>query len=111
MYSKQPNDDEYCLPMSEDFNEKEAVEKGFSVFSGMFELHRKSLSQAFFNHWILKELQERKLVGKYFFGPYYHENNGTKQILSYKESVDNFLSDVDSWRTEELYPHNNCTGL
>ena len=109
--NSKPADDEYCLPMSDDYNEKDATENGHSIFSGMFEMHRKSVSQAFFNHWVLSELQERKLVGNYFFGPYYYENNGSRKLLSYKDSVDNFQSDVDSWRTEEIYPHDNCTGI
>jgi hypothetical protein len=46
------------------------------------EMHRKSVCQAVFNHWVLSELQERKLVGNYFLGPYYYENNGSRKLLS-----------------------------
>ena len=106
-----PADDEYFIPMSDDFNEKDAAEKGLPIFSGMYEMHRKSVSSAFFNHWILSELKERNLVGKYFFGPYYHEQDGAKKLRNYKESVDMFQCEVDHWRTEELYPHDDCTGI
>ena len=58
-----PSDDEFFVPMSEDFNEKDAEEKGHSTYSGMYEMHRKSFSSAFFNFWTLCELRERNLVG------------------------------------------------
>ena len=104
-----PAEDEYEAPMSDDFNEKEAASKGLQVFSGMHEMHRKSLSAAFYNLSTLLELQERNLVGKYFFGPYHYEVDGMQKLLNYKESVDNFQRDVDKWRTDELYTHDNCT--
>ena len=106
-----PADDEFFAPMSEDYNEKDAEDKGLSIFSGMYEMHRKSVSSAFFNHWTLCELQERNLVGEYFFGPYYYEQDGTRKLCNYKESVDIFHCKVDRWRTDELYPHDHCTGI
>ena len=106
------SDDELHVPMNENFNEKEVSESGNFVFSGMFELHRKSLSQAYYNHWVRLELEERKMVGKYFFGPYnYETEEGTKKLFTYKDSVDCLLADIDNWRKEELYPHDKCTGL
>ena len=106
-----PSDDEFFVPMSEDFNEKDAEEKGHSTYSGMYEMHRKSVSSAFFNYWTLCELRERNLLSKYFFGPYYYEEDGTRKLCNYKESVDTFQCKVDRWRTDELYPHDECTGI
>lgn len=101
---KAKHDDEY-------FDESlDETDEEVSVASGMFELHRKSVSQAFFNQFILSELQERNMVGKYFFGPYYYESEDGQKLMTYKKSADNFQSDVDSWRTDEIYQHKNCTG-
>ena len=38
---------------------------------GMFELHRKSVGQAYYSIWVPQELQERRMLKKYLFGPYY----------------------------------------
>ena len=97
------SDDEYD-------EDQDATEEEASVASGMFELHRKSVRQSFFNLFMLRELQERNMLGKYFFGPYFYESNGEQKLMTYKESADNFQADVDSWRTEEIYQHANCTG-
>ena len=107
----QCSDDEMSVPMNENYNEKEVVDTGDCVFSGMFELHRKSLSQAYYNYWVRLELEERGLIGKYFFGPYFYETEGSRKIFNYKDSVDCFLEEVENWRKEELYQHDKCTGL
>ena len=102
-------DDEFEAPMSDEFNEKEAALNGMHVYTGMHEMHRKSAGAAFYNLSILSELQERNLVGKYFFGPYYQIVDGVKKLFNYRDSVNNFQRDVDRWRTDELYAHDNCT--
>ena len=105
------SDDELFLPLSEHFNENEVSESGDCVFTGMFELHRKSLSHAYYNHWVLLELEERRMVGKYFFGPYFYKTeDGKNKLFTLKDSFDSFLANVDDWRKEEIYPHDNCTG-
>ena len=40
------------VPLSDDFNEKEAEEKGRSIQNGMHELNRKSVASSFYNFWI-----------------------------------------------------------
>ena len=100
-------DEDLQLPLNENSNEKEGLTQGKSVFCGMAELHRKSLSQAIFNFWIFKELQERREVGKYLFGPYYKGDK--EELVTYQESVEMFLVHVEDSRIKEIYPHNKCT--
>ena len=54
------NLDEINLPFNDNYNEKESKESGRGIFSGMQELHRKSLSQVWFL--ILGELSNLKGV-------------------------------------------------
>ena len=37
----------------------------------MYEMHRKSVGQAYYSVWVPEELNERNLAGKYLFGPFY----------------------------------------
>ena len=76
------------------------------IFSGMAELHRKSLSQALFNYFILKELKERKEISKHNFGPYFSDDGN---LVTYQKSVENYLEYVEKCRTGEVYTHNTCT--
>ena len=73
----------------------------------MHEMHRKNLSQAVYRHWIYEELKERNKLGKILFGPRLGEDG---QCVTYKESVEHFLTLVDVWRTGEIYQHEQCTG-
>ena len=73
----------------------------------MYELHRKNVSKALYNQWILEELKDRKKVGKILFGPKHDEDENLK---TYQITVDEFLDNVDEWRTNELYEHEECTG-
>ena len=94
-------DDEIEIPANDNYNEGQ-------ISKSMFEMHRKNLSQALYRHWILEELRDRNKVGKVLFGPRYDE---TGHLVTYQESVDKFLENVDIWRTGELYKHGECTGL
>ena len=94
-------DDDVDIPDSEECNQGQITNK-------MFEMHRKNLSQALYSHWIIEELRDRKKIGKVLFGPRYDDKGC---LVTYQESVDEFLNSVDAWRTEELYKHEVCTGM
>ena len=68
--------------------EKQSSEKS----STMFDMSRKNLSHALFNHWIQEEFTERRVINRVFFGPYYR--NGTNTVVTYQETVEGFLVDV-----------------
>ena len=94
-------DDDINIPENDQYNEGQ-----FS--NSMFEMHRKNLSQALYRHWILEELRDRNKVGKILFGPRHDE---TGDHVTYQDSVETFLSQVDDWQTGEVYEHGECTGL
>jgi hypothetical protein len=48
----------------------------------MFELHRKSVGQAYYSIWVPQELQERGMLKRYLFGPYYKGSFGI--LLSFQ---------------------------
>ena len=73
-------------------------------------MHRKSLSQIVFNFWVKEELKDRNLLGKFLFGPYYLDKPG-KKIITYRETVEIFLEDVDTLRINERYNHLKCSGI
>lgn len=77
--------------------------------SDMHEMHRKSLSQVIFNYWVREELLNRKIIGKFLFGPYYL-NKSEKIMVTYRESLEIFLETVDSLRIDETYEHHKCSG-
>ena len=85
---------------TDSFNKESVVKSGKSVFNGMHELHRKSLSSAVYNHEIFEELKERGKVSTVTFGP---KETHQKAHLSFKETVESFLKKVDERRTEEQY--------
>ena len=70
-------------------------------------MSRKNLSQALFNHWIHEELTERRDINRVFFGPYYRI--GTNTVVTYQETVERFLVDVENKRVKEIYQHETCT--
>ena len=70
-------------------------------------MSRKNLSQALFNHWVHEELTERREINRVFFGPYYR--NGTTTVVTYQETVERFLADVENKRVKEIYQHEACT--
>ena len=61
-----------------------------------------------YGHLIQEELKERNKLGKILFGPRLDEK---KILITYKASVEQFLAQVDTWRTEEIYEHTDCTGM
>ena len=94
-------DDELDIPENDLYNEGQ-------VSNSMQEMHRKNLSQAMYAHLIREELKERNKLGKILFGPRLDKN---KTLITYKASVEQFLAQVDTWRTEEIYEHTDCTGM
>ena len=70
----------------------------------MHELSRKSLSQGFFNYQVKEEMKEREITDDFTFGPKVNPNN-SKERIDYKQSIDDFMQEVDKQRTEELYKH------
>ena len=93
------------IPLSDHFNEKEAVANGHNIQKSMHELHRKSAVNAFYNCWLKEELGERNM--NYRFGPYY---NLDKSLVILKDSVEKFLDEIDELRSKEIYKHENCSG-
>ena len=78
------------------------------TFTGMHELHRKSLTSAVYNHEIYNELTERGKISVTLFGPMISHQNVR---ISYKESVECLLGKGDQWRTAEIYEHLSCSGV
>ena len=69
----------------------------------MFEMKRKSLSTVLVRSEIKREVIERGL--DLILGP--KEQNGKN--ISYKDSVNEFMVQVDELRRTEVYPHENCS--
>ena len=99
--SQQEADDELPIPANDEFNDGQ-----FS--NSMYEMHRKNISQALYSQWIWEELRDRQQIGKVLFGPRY---NKTGELITYRDSVEEFLMKVDELRTHEIYPHRDCTGI
>ena len=93
------------IPLSDNFNAKKAEADGHFVQNSMHELHRKSVVSAFYNCWINEEIKERNM--NYIFGPYYQEDGS---LISFKDSVEKFLDEIDELRTKETYQHDVCAG-
>ena len=95
---------------NEDFFDENNEDVGFlekqktTESSRMWELKRKNLSQAYFNRQIQLELKERKIESK-GFGPKMASSN-TQEKKTYKQTVNEFMKEVDELRKEEIYPHN-----
>ena len=112
------------LPENENSNEGDSLRAGQPMFTGMAEMHRKSLSQvmsikillhyhiiffqALFNYWIYEELKECKEITEHLFGPYYKPN--TDALVTYQESVEMYLAKVEECRIKETYKHIHCSG-
>ena len=86
------------------------MKQGENVFCGMSEMHRKSVSQVVFNFWIHQELKERKMVGKFLFGPFYTDD-ARKKLFTYRDSVEKLLEVVEKMRINETYKHKKCSGI
>ena len=57
-----------------------------------------------------EELRERNLLSKNFFGPY-NVKGGKKKLLTFRDSVEDFLSKIEDYRIKETYKHHTCTGM
>ena len=44
----------------------------------------------------------------HLFGPKYDFD---KSVITFKDSVEDFIEKIDSLRISETYPHTNCTGI
>ena len=75
------------------------------LVTGMWELRKKSISQAVLIHETIKELHDRKLEDM-LFGPMINEKFQKK---SFKHSIDDFMTMIDNLRKEELYKHEKCS--
>ena len=85
------------------------VEEEEENLNDMHEMHRKNLSAVVFNYWVVEELKERNLMGKFLFGPYYLDKE-KKHTVTFKDSVEIFLMKIDELRIDETYEHIKCTG-
>ena len=104
-FQRKPNNED-ILDDDVDVLTEEETSNDNQAQTTMYELHRKNVSKALYNQWILEELKDRKKVGKILFGPKYDEDGSLK---TFKVTVDEFLDNVDGWRTNELYEHESCT--
>lgn len=96
------DDDEYGFSDDDDNNEE--YEQEIKKKSKMYEINRKTLSQAMLNHQIKSELSERGQLENTRFGPMLM--NGKK--ISFKESRYEAMKDINEQRKSELYPHQKC---
>ena len=46
----------------------------------------------------------------YMFGPYHKEKDGGRDVVTFKDSVENFIEHVDTLRSQEIYKHDKCAG-
>ena len=72
--------------------------------STMHELGRKNLTSAYLNHEVFCEMVERGSVESVIFGPK-NDPNDPRRKISYKESVEHYMKEVDQLRRGELYSH------
>ena len=79
-------------------------EEGTMVRSSMHELHRKTLQTGFYNHQVKNELHERGHINEWTFGPKENPQDPLSKI-SYKESLESYMTKVDQLRREEIYEH------
>ena len=69
----------------------------------MFEMRRKSLSWALLKNEMMEELKDRNITQE-TFGPKTVQN----ARKSFKETADEFMTEIDRLRQKELYPHKKC---
>lgn len=65
--------------------------------------------KAVFTFWVYEELKDREMVSRYFFGPYYVKGDRSN-LKSFRDSVEEFLEQIESMRVNETYKHEKCTG-
>ena len=73
--------------------------------STMHLLGRRNLSSGFYNHELVCELAERGRLEEAIFGPKESPEDENKTV-TYKESIEDFMREIDDLRREELYSHN-----
>ena len=80
-------------------------ENGKRVQNGMHELDRKAIVSSFFHSWIHEELKERNM--NFMFGPYHKKGCGREVLVTFRESIEDFIEIVDNFRSEEtnVLPH------
>ena len=93
------------LPGNHNFNQKRVEDSGLQIQNSMHELHRKSVVNAYYNFWVKQELKERSW--NHIFGPY---KSADGSIITFHESVEAFLVEIDDLRSKEIYAHDNCAG-
>ena len=59
----------------------------------------------YYNFWVKQELKERSW--NHIFGPY---KSADGSIITFHESVEAFLVEIDDLRSKEIYAHDNCAG-
>ena len=99
-----PNED-LDIAANENFNQAGVEATGSSVQNSMHELHRKSIANAYYNHWVKMELNELSM--NYMFGPRTREDGS---VLTFQQSIEEFLVLVDDLRLKANYAQNVCAG-
>ena len=91
-------------------NTKDDLEEEEEVETKMHEIKRKSVTAGLFNYLILDEIKERNEIENTIFGPKIDPQDNKKKV-SYKDSVNNYMKQVDEKRKGEIYQHEcseNC---
>ena len=100
------------FPKDEDDGEAETgqiEEKVKQISVSRSTLHlmgRKNLSTAFYTYEIYSEMEERNEIEEVIFGPK-ESPNDTKQTISCKESMEEYMRRVDSENRNRLYRHDS----
>ena len=87
--------------------ELDTVEEEEGERSTMHLLGRRNLSAGFYNHELVCELEERGKLEEAIFGPK-ESPEDEKKTVTYKESIEDFMREIDDLRREELYSHNDA---
>ena len=85
-------------------NEDKTYRTNINSESTMYEMKRKSLTQALLTSEIIKELQERKIANE-TFGPKVEK----REKVTFKKSADTFMEKIEDLRKFEVYEHFECS--
>ena len=103
-FKKTSSEDDLAEEDFEDVSKEDSPKE--STVTGMWELRKKSISQAVLVQEVTEELYERGKTDEYYFGPMV---DNLSQKVSFKESIDQFMTEIDEIRKMTLYSHDDCS--
>ena len=92
----------------EDDDDDEDDDNSEMKVSRIYEVKRKSLSEALRLWLVQEELKDRKLLTDIKKGEVFGPKGEKEERTTFKESLKELMSRVDIWRREEIYPHLQC---